>query len=162
MKKIFMAIIAVTTFCTVAFAGNVDQGRIEIGGSAGLAMSTAKNSATLFYLDPFAMYYLAPSFALGGSIGFSSYGNSGHSSSSISIGPRVAYYFDIGNPTLYPFVAGGFYWSSDNSNTIAIPLEGGVRFFLNDFVALDAGLDLNFHDNTTDMTIGAGFSMFLR
>ena len=50
-----------------------------------------------------------------------------------------------------------------NGNAFSIPFAGGVRFFLNNFVALDVGLNLNFHNNnTTDMTIGAGFSMFLR
>ena len=93
MKKVLLTIGVMTVFCTAAFGGNVDAGRIEIGGNAGLATSTAKNSGVLFYLDPFAMYYLAPCFALGGSIGFSSWGNSGSSWSAMSLGPRAAYYF---------------------------------------------------------------------
>jgi hypothetical protein len=162
MKKMFAALIMLGSVGAVAFAGNVDAGRIEIGGSASMSKSTAENSDFQLQLNPFAMFYLAQSFAVGGSIGFWSSSNKDHSNSAVSIGPRVAYYFDIGNPTLYPYVAGGFYWSSDNDKKISIPLEGGIRIFLNDFVALDPGLVLNFHDKVTDMTVKAGFSMFLR
>ena len=162
MKKIIVAIIVMAALCTAAFGGNVDAGRIEIGGYASMSKSTAQNSDFQVNLNPFAMFYLAPSFAVGGSVGFWSSSNKDHSNSAISIGPRLAYYFDIGNPTLYPYIAGGFYWTSDHRNTISIPLEGGIRIFLNDFVALDPGLILNFGDGVTDMTIKAGFSMFLR
>jgi hypothetical protein len=162
MKRIFMTTIVLTVFSAASFAGNVDEGRIEIGGNAGLATSTVKNSGSTFYLNPFVMYYIAPGFALGGSIDFSSYNNSGNSSSSTTIGPRAAYYFDVGNSALYPFVSGGFNWTLGDGNSISIPIEAGIRFFLNNFVALDAGLNLNFHKNYTDITIGAGLSMFLR
>lgn len=162
MKKILTAIVAIAAFSTTAFGGNVDAGRIEIGGSAKMAKSTAENSDFQFQLYPFAMFYLAESFALGGSVEFWSSSNKDHSNSKIGIGPRAAYYFDIGNPTLYPYVAGGFYWSSDNSKTISIPIEGGIRIFLNDFVALDPGLALTFRDGVTDMMLKANFSMFLR
>jgi hypothetical protein len=171
MKKI-MAIVAITAISVSSFGGNVDAGRIEIGGSAGLSTSTVNNSSSSFWMDPYAMFYLVPRLALGGSIGLGIYSAGHYSTTGIDIGPRVAYYFDIGNPTFYPFVAGGlsFYHSSTHNdhdnpssvNNFSIPLEGGVRFFLNDFVAADGGLYLNFRDGTTDMSIRGGFSMFLR
>lgn len=172
MKRIIIAVVALAALSTTVFGGNVDAGRIEIGGSAGISTSTDKNGGSSFSLFPFAMFYVAPGLALGGSAGFSTYGANHYSGTTIGIGPRVAYYFDIGNPTLYPFVAGGVSFthssthidglSPTNDNTFSIPLEGGVRFFLNNFVALDAGLNLNFSDGVTNMALAAGFSMFLR
>jgi hypothetical protein len=162
MKKALLAIMAVICLGTSSFGGNVDEGRIEIGGSAKMGGSTAENSDFVFQLNPFAMFYLAQSFALGGSVEFWSAGNKDHSNSKFAIGPRAAYYFDIGNETLFPYVAGGFYWASDNSKNISIPLEGGIRFFLNDFVALDPCLSLILGSGVTDMAIKANFSMFLR
>jgi len=167
MNKKIKTILAVGALCSVSYAGNVDQGRIEIGGSAEMSTVLEQNGFSEFQVNPFAMFYLAPGFALGGSIGFMTGGNSNNSSSTISIGPRAAYYFDIGVPLLYPFIACGLdfdYWSSGGShtNTFSVPIESGIRIFMNDFVAADIGLNFDFGNGAATMEIGAGFSMFLR
>ena len=56
MKKIIVAIIVMAALCTAAFGGNVDAGRIEIGGYASMSKSTAQNSDFQVNLNPFAMF----------------------------------------------------------------------------------------------------------
>jgi hypothetical protein len=168
MKKICMALFVLTALYSGSFAGNIDAGRIEIGGGAGFSTNLGDNHSSEFHLSPFAMFYLTQGLALGGSVNLWTSGNSQSSRSGLDLGPRIAYYFDIGNPTLFPYVAGGINFSSwsssnhDHGSSHSIPIEGGLRLFLNDFVAANAGLNLDFRDGYTNMSIGVGLSMFLR
>jgi hypothetical protein len=172
MKKEIFALSAIVFLAGNGFSAEMNAGRVEIGGGAAISFQEDYFSLAL---SPYSMYFIIPNFSIGGSVLFaimnSSVGSFDFSATSIGLGPRCAYYFDLNNGLFFPYAALGFEWmhtsyggnsDGDSENDLQVPLEGGLRFFLNDFVVSDLGLRLTLSNDPVAFQLFVGFSMFLR
>lgn len=104
-----LAILALLAPATLHAQAALDQGSLQVGGSA--SVSSAKTSGsdsrtTSLTLAPTVLYFAQHGLAVGGSLLLSHTSQDGASGTTWSIGPSAAYYFDTGDESLHPFVQG--------------------------------------------------------
>lgn len=81
-------------------------------------------------ISPSALFFVADRFALGAALSLNTISQGGSSSTNLGIGPKIAYLFDSGSPTI-PYLGGGVSYLSfgsdgDNEGGIGFDLGGGV------------------------------------
>jgi hypothetical protein len=159
MKKIILS--ALVCFALSTSYAQFEQGRMMVGGSLQLSTNTDKNKtgnttvtngkSTSFALSPQFGYFVVDNLAVGAelSLGLSKFkdedGDSESTSSSVSIGPFVRYYFEPGLFVQGAFGIGSAGTSSTFNNTrtetkyglTEYSLAAGYAYFLNDNIAIE-------------------------
>jgi len=169
-----------------AQASKLGEGRKIVGGSLSFQSASGDryeingDGQTMFSLSPSAAIFLgAPGLAVGAELNFSTWSQGDNSTSSWGIGPMVQYYFGAEeDKDMYPFVGASFLYSSmtrdfGNETTdteTVIHLTGGVLYFLNNNVGINANLFYDMHSYEPDggssidgsiFGVGAGFSILI-
>ncbi len=192
-----LALLVATAIPTQAQDMPVRKGNWMIDGSLGFSSSGGDlyenadgDGTTTITIAPEAMYFLMDQLGVGLVLNYSSTSQGDESSSDLSIGPRVAYFFKTGDPKFYPFLgAGVFFGSHSHDNGVdgaghseytnsmtTIAVSGGVMYMVNTHVGLSAFLnyemvslkydeDLKYQDDTRDgniFSIMVGFNWFLK
>ena len=139
----------------------IDQGAIRIGGTISFTSAGGElygfdrervNSAIL---NPSALYFVLPGFAVGGGLRVENTSQGDFSTTTIGIGPEAIYYFGNPDSRLYPFVGAGIGYSSlnaegfDNSG-VYYGFEIGAAFMLSESVALTTQMDYSIHHQSVD------------
>jgi len=168
MKKIQLLVLVIL-FNTISAFSQTDQGNILVGGSTNLGFNfgtfkTETNGSqtqgtqkiTNFNISPSVGYFLIDHLVVGISLPFSSstnkLNNSKSTDNSIVISPFTRYYFTESN--IKPFLQAQVGFGSNKnkfesdfsnfestSNLFNYGILGGVAIFINDYIALDLGIN---------------------
>jgi hypothetical protein len=161
------SILLVAFFAMIAFSsyGQTEQGRYLIGGD--LPFSARLNNGSGVTINPQFAYFIMDNFALGGAIGL----QTGSGYTQYSLGPLARYYFDTGSDKLKPFGqvflglggSSGDYYASTTG--LVGNVAGGVAIFLNEHVALEPNLKVDFDSRTGaqsgTVSINLGIQVYL-
>ncbi len=165
MKKINLFLSLFVAFLLVAFASNrlsaqvCGQGVWMIGGEIGFNSSSSNGeSFSLFSAQPMAGYFVIDNLAVGTSIGLAT----SDGFSEFGIGPFVRYYVwsnlfaQVGlqytNTTIDP---------SDGVSSTRFGGGLGYSFFVNNAVAIEPSVQVDFGDDVTNFGIGIGIQAFI-
>jgi hypothetical protein len=161
------------------------KGSIQLGGSFSFSMQSGdyyENSegdgATSFSIRPDIGYFVADGVEVGGLLGFNSYSQGDYSSSTLSIGPFVNYYFPLELGPGHPYATLGYLYQSRSSDDgtndttssfTSLKIGVGYDYPLNEHVSLYGLLDYNMDTWTpdggdgvdgTDIGLFVGFKFF--
>jgi hypothetical protein len=128
----------------------INKGSWSIGGFAGF---TSSGSETLIEIQPFLSFFLIPNFSIGGTVHFERHSYDWYySNTTLTIGPRLAYYFGDKSSNVYPFASVGF----NTGELSELGLAGGVAFMIARNVAItsSAVIALEERENTFGVLIG--------
>lgn len=100
-----------------------DRGSFLIGGTASLSSSGndfEDGRTTALLISPSAQYFVIPGLAIGGTVGWAYASFDESSVSSLSVGPRLSYFFGTSAQNIYPFVSAsvGYLRSSFDSDAV--------------------------------------------
>jgi hypothetical protein len=146
---------------------NIQKGNVQVGGSLGFShYNSGGTSASSYYFDPQAEYFVMDRLSVGGSISFM--GQSGnYSYTSYGLGPSLSYYFyESGPMAAYVAQAIEFNKISDQTETFVRGRSSlGIKYFIVPQVAFGIDLstryDLGSRSNMSSLTIlGGNFSFF--
>ena len=133
-----------------------EKGSLLLGGSGSMSLSFYKNTSPVYRLNlnPNVGFFIANNFALGGVVDIEVNGNENSVEEYLGAGPFLRYYFDTKKPKIKPYLGGGFAVSqffsqgrfgTGSSNVLfKANLSPGLAYFINENVALDAGLRFNY------------------
>ena len=175
MKNIIIiSTIILLSLCYQASA-QTEQGRILAGGSANISLSFNQGGTNAFVgMFPRVGYFVADDFAIGGSLPVSLNTVNDIWGFSLGIMPFVRYYFkDLDNAKLFAHAGIGYAISSiivnngtNTNSSLNTNIAGGVAWFLNNHVALEATLNFNVNSigtetTTPNLAMGLGFQIHL-
>jgi hypothetical protein len=132
----------------LALPASAQEYAIDLGGSASFTTQGGDlyedqdgGRRTTLLVNPTALYFVAPGFAIGGEAFISRRGQGGGSTTSLGIGPSIAYFIGGPDSSAYPFFsASGFISSTEFSGVSQTGLggqfSGGVAIKLSRSVAL--------------------------
>jgi len=92
-----------------------DKGSFLIGGTASLSSSGSDfedGRTTALLLRPSAQYFVIPGLAIGGTVGWAYASFDESSLSTLSVGPRLSYFFGRSEQKIYPFVSASVGYSA--------------------------------------------------
>ena len=192
MKKLVLVSIF-TILCNLTMRAQTEKGHFFFGADAGFSFSSMKNDyggpsypnyefkSTTFSITPSANYFIVNDLSLGLDLSFStaksesSFENAKYRSHSFSVVPTATYFFSSGKFRPYLSAGAGYGFSKGNSdesklNSTIFKGKGGIAYFFNSNVALNAGLEYrnsNYKNKNTDaenkintLAFTTGFSIF--
>ncbi len=108
----------------------IDKGTFQLGGSIGFASTSGDlyenadgDGQTAILVNPRVGYFVIPNLSAGAEIGFTSVSQGDATFSEISIGPAVAYYFDLDKANtepkgkIYPYLGISFTYNQITTNS---------------------------------------------
>jgi len=165
MKKFTFIFCLLLSFTWVSTTyGQTEQGRYLLGGS----LRGQFNKGGSFSLAPNFAYFVIDNFAFGGAAQVTT-GNG----TNFAIGPLARYYFNTGSDKIKPFgqLFAGLSSNSPEVGSSSTGLAGnvaaGVAFFLNEHVAIEPDLRVDFdtrerYDYTSGViSFNIGFQIYL-
>jgi hypothetical protein len=198
MKRTFFTLLVLACASMSAFA-QFEQGTKLVGGNFGLEFSTSKSKynnqtntngkSTSFSFEPKFGYFVINNLVVGGELGLtlSSWKSDGESgketSTSLTIGPFVRYYFQPGIFVEGKYAVGTLKAKDDFFGDVeeykyalsGVSLGAGYAYFLNDNIALEPmiGFQSNARKNKTTgeaevknissgLFVRVGFQIYLR
>jgi hypothetical protein len=121
VAALLLPLLALLTIPASAQSYAVDRGSVLVGGSAGWSSAdTGDDSSgrfTTLLLNPSALYFVAPGLAMGGDATLVRYGRDDNSSTSVGVGPTIAYYFGGGPRPVYPFLSANIHYARGGLGT---------------------------------------------
>ena len=153
MKNVFLLLLFIL-FAVPAFAADnpVDKGNFVVSmpilsysqASGDLYENTEGDGSTTTSLmageyEMGVQYFVIPNLAVGGILGYSRWERDDSSSTTLTFGPMVNYFFKTGNDKLFPYVGAGYIYEKfkyDNGNSTykstssSLVLQGGAAFML--------------------------------
>jgi hypothetical protein len=127
MKRACYIIFITVLLCGVSFAvasgGPVDKGSILVLGmtSAGFASESGDlyenmdgDGLTSISFYPAGLYFFMPNLAIGASVDICNESQGDWSTTDITIGPEVAYFFNLEGSSIIPYVGASFGYMSDS------------------------------------------------
>lgn len=148
----------------------IDKGTFQLGGSIGFASASGDlyenadgDGQTAILVNPRVGYFVIPNLMAGAEIGFTSMSHGDATFSQISIGPAVAYYFDLDKANtepkgkIYPYLGISFTYNQITTNSGASGAEdnkwtnttfsvgGGAAYMLSGAVGIfaEVGYDMD-------------------
>ncbi len=149
-----LAILFLSVNVALATESATDKGSILVSGTAHAGFSTQSgdlyenndgDGQTTISFYPSGMYFFMPNLAIGGTVGFENRSWGDWSETTISIGPKVAYFFNLDSSPIHPYVAGSFRYMSCSWDTgttdgtddgFAFSGSGGAMLMVGDHVGL--------------------------
>jgi hypothetical protein len=191
--KTFLSFLALLLITELAFAQEkpasdtskaqfaVDKGSVLVGGSVSFTLNRVNGiTSTQFIFNPQALVFVIPNLGVGGSVQFISISSSGFTQTLIGIGPTLAYYFGDKSSSAYPFLRGGFLYTSTSSGGSSssitgtiIDFAGGVTIMASKSVGIELGVFLQiinqsqtfsgrtFNSDSGSAGVRAGVSAFI-
>jgi hypothetical protein len=131
----------------------VDQGSMMLGGDILFTMTSGDlfenidgDGTTTIAVNPLMLYFIMPGLAVGGSLQFTSQSQGDNKSSAMGVGPMVAYFFGGDGSKVFPYIGGGYIYSSNKTEngaefkwtTGSIVITAGGVFMLTDAIGVGA------------------------
>lgn len=112
-----------------------DKGSLLLAGSFGLTSYGERGGegrSTLLSINPNISYFVIPGLALGADLGIFTFFEGGFSSTSLSVGPKLAYFFGGPTSTTRPFLASALTYGrySGSDSVLGADVSGGALFML--------------------------------
>lgn len=141
----------------------IDKGSYLLGGTVGFTSQGGDlydagdgDRATTITLNPTFGYFVTPGLAIGGNVQFQKTSQGDFSTSTVGIGPSLAYYFGQPTSKVYPFISASVGYSSLSADAgsfgstsisgYQFGVTGGLSYMLARNVALTGGV---FYQNQT-------------
>jgi outer membrane protein len=154
MKRVLIFFTFICSVASLSFA-QTGQGRFMLSGSSDMSVFFGNTkerydgkkrdsySNSQFNISPRASYFVVDNLAVGALFGVSYSDNDDNESTSFIIGPVARYYFQ--GEKVRPFAEalvgiGTNKWGSSKYSQFDFQLNGGIAYFFNDHVALDASV----------------------
>lgn len=160
-----------TTMCMIlsflavpvaAQEGPIDPGSVVLGGSVGFTSSGGElyenaqgDRLNTLRLNPTALFFVASGLALGGDLFVQRQTQGDFDSTTLAVGPAVAYLFGDSESTVYPFISGTVGYASvttsgmDGSG-LAFGGSAGAAFMLTRSVAIRASGNYRLNNMSID------------
>ena len=122
----------------------VDKGSMLVGGEAYFASMGGDlykdlddNKMTVMTISPTLMYFIAPGLGIGADLEFTKTSQGDLSSTTMGIGPGIAYFFGDASSTMYPYLSASYVLGSEKVkydsdevkvSTGNIVFRGGIMF----------------------------------
>lgn len=135
----------------------IDKGSYLLGGIVGftsqggdLYETVGGDRGTTITINPTFGYFVTPGLALGGDVQFQKTSQGDFSTTTIGIGPSLAYYFGQPASKVYPFISGNVGYASlsadagdfgsESINGYQFGVSGGLSYMIARNVALTGGV----------------------
>lgn len=180
MKKICCFVLGLLLVSSTAFARDIDAGSISMAGASSVSFNKLTLDAggsdadvTITTITLNGGYFVIPNLGVGVNFAYEKLSLESTDVSLLAIGPSVTYNFSL-SEQLSLFANGNVGYasaevSSEDMTGWFLSSGGGLRFFVNDNVSLDGGLNYSYAklQNGSDITIsglsfGVGCSVYLR
>ena len=141
-----LALLLILPALLVAQEYAVDKGSMLVGGEAGFAMMGGDlykdfddNKMTVMTISPTLMYFIAPGLGIGADVEFTKMSQGDMSSTTMGVGPGIAYFIGNASSTMYPYLSASYIFGSekvkyDNDEakvtTANIVFRGGIMFMV--------------------------------
>ena len=160
--RTFSLLLATLLFTPSALAQDyaIDRGSFVLAGSFDFSSTTNSRDddrSTLLSVSPGLSYFVTSSLAIGAGLGVNRFSQDDLTSTSLSAGPRVAYYLGGPTSTVFPFAAAGVnYTDAEHLSIVAADLAAGAAVML----ARNVGLNLEafFRTSSYSREVGSDFS----
>jgi hypothetical protein len=177
MATLALPLLALLPVSASAQSYAVDRGSVLVGGSASWTSADTGDSdggrLSTLLLNPSVLYFVAPGLALGGDATLARYARDDYSSTSVGVGPAIAYYFGGSRRSLYPFLSANVHYArsglGDGTSGSAWSYSGsaGAVAMLADAVGINGSLfyrnerdDLGDWRNTVGLAFGISAFVF--
>lgn len=184
--KTVLSFVFLFIFSSALLAQNsIPRGTYNIAGSvsfSSVSVEHSTNNQNTFALSPQVGYFFANNISLSLLLQYTHNSVGDNSSNQWGLGPGVRYYFELEN--VHPFLGASFLYgkttnSSDDTftNTVFL-ISGGFDYFLNESVAIEAGLSYSFENiklpdsysyfisdldvSSNTIKVGVGINVFIR